>query len=182
MGVRTFFSDKDIETVSEALDIAEDRTGEFYKFSFGQWKRHRYGVKTLANLRREEIAPDPAFALLNKHTWTDTDAEEALDARRRKGDFYSICLQDHRILDALVRDRNVGFLPLMVYIFTHELIHIVRFCNFSQRFEVKGEGRRREEEIVHGTTLEVLHGLALQDLEYIMDAYRSHGICELMAC
>jgi hypothetical protein len=180
MGVRTLFSGEDIQTVSEALDIAEDRTGEYYKFSFGQWKRHRYGVKTLADLRREEIAPDPAFALLNKYSWAN--AEEALDIRRLKGDYYSICLQDHRILEALGRDRNACLLPLMVYIFTHELIHIVRFCNFSQRFEVKGEGRRREEEIVHGTTLKVLKGLALQDLDYIMDAYRSYGICELMAC
>lgn len=180
MDVQALFSNKDIETVSEALDIAEDRTGEYYKFSFGQWKRHRYGVKTLANLRREEIAPDPAFALLNKYTWTH--AGETLDVRQRKRDFYSICLQDHRILNALGRDRNVDLLPLMVYVFTHELIHIVRFCNFSQRFEVEGEGRRREEEIVHGTTLKVLKGLGLQNLDYIMDAYRSHGICELMAC
>ena len=45
------FRKEDMLTVSEALDIAEDRTGDYFKFSSGQWKRHRYDVKTLSQLR-----------------------------------------------------------------------------------------------------------------------------------
>ena len=59
------FNDDDLLTLNEALDIAEDATGNFYKFSLGQWKRHRYDVKTLSSLKANEIAQQ-AFALLNK--------------------------------------------------------------------------------------------------------------------
>ena len=61
------FEDKNIEDVSEALNIAEDKTGDYYKFSFGQWKRHHYDVKTLISLADDEIT-SYAFALLNKYS------------------------------------------------------------------------------------------------------------------
>jgi len=178
MGAKGCFSAENIKTVSDALDIAEDRTGSFYKVSFDQWKRYRYGVKTLSNLNQNEIAPDFAFALLHKYS----DQGKAYHPRAWKRDFYSICLQDHRILNALGRDGNLRLLPLMVYVFTHELIHIVRFCNFAQRFEVGGEDRDKEEKIVHAKTLEVLRNLSLKNLEYILDVYRDHGICSMTAC
>jgi hypothetical protein len=178
MGAKGSFRAEDIRTVSDALDIAEDRTGGFYKVSFDQWKKCRYGVKTLSYLNPHEIAPDPAFALLNKYT----DQGDAYHPRAWKRDFYSICLQDHQILKAMERDGNLDLLPLMVYVFTHELIHIVRFCNFAQRFEVNGEGREREEKIVHAMTYDVLSSLSLKNLDYVLDVYREHGICSLAAC
>ena len=45
------FKKNDLTVVSDALEIAEDATGNFYKFSLGQWKRHRYDVKTLSSLK-----------------------------------------------------------------------------------------------------------------------------------
>ena len=178
MGAKGYFSAEDIQTVSDALDIAEDRTGCFYKVSFAQWKRYRYGVKTLSSLNPHEIVPDSAFALLNKYS----DQGTVYHPRNWKRDFYAICLQDHQILKAMGRDENLSLLPLMVYVFTHELIHIVRFCNFDQRFDVDGEHREREEEIVHATTGKVLKGLSLKSIDYILDVYRDHGICSLAAC
>jgi len=178
MGAKGCFSAENIKTVSDALDIAEDRTGGYYKVSLDQWKRYRYGVKTLSTLSANEIAPDPAFALLNKYS----DQGNAYHPMAWKRDFYSICLQDHQILNALSRDGNLTLLPLMVYVFTHELIHIVRFCRFAQRFDVGGEDREKEEKIVHAKTLEVLENLSLKNLEYILDVYRDYGICSLAAC
>jgi hypothetical protein len=172
MSAKAFFNIDHMSTISEALDIAEDLTGGYFKLSSAQWKRHRYSVKTLAHLNHDEIAPDPAFALLQKYTSTD----ETFDFRDWKRDLYSICLQDHQILNALRRDRDLHMLPLMVYVFTHELIHIVRFCNFFQRFDVKGKDRDREEELVHETSLEALRGLALKNLDYILEAYRPHAM------
>lgn len=175
MGAEACFKLEEIQTVSEALDIAEDRIAGLYKFSLGQWKRHRYGVKTLRELISEEIAPEPAFALLTKYSAEN----QAVEPRQRNKDFYSICLQDHRILRALDRDQRLSLLPLMVYIFAHELIHIVRFCNFYQRFEVAGEGRRREEAIVHAMTLDALSGLQMPNLDYILASYRAYMVCDL---
>ena len=169
------FRSEDLETISDALDIAEDKTGDFYKFSFGQWKRHRYDVKTLSTLKDVEIIPH-AFALLNKYSGATND----FGSMAKRHDFYFICLQDQLILKALKRDRNLRLLPLLVYIFTHELVHIVRFCNFLERFEIMGEGRKKEEKIVHSTTFEILKDLSLPNLDYILESYYRHRICGLV--
>ncbi len=168
------FQHNDLMTVREALDVAEEKTGDFYKFSFGQWKRHSYDIKTLPALKDGQITPN-AFALLNKGSRVISDFESIT----KKRDFYFICLQDHHILKALRRDRDLGLLPLLVYIFTHELVHIVRFCNFSQRFEIAGEGKDREEGVVHGLTFEILKTLSLPRLDYVLGCYKGHRICDL---
>ena len=169
------FRKEDLRTVSEALVIAEDTIGDFYKFSFGQWKRHRYDVKTLLDLKYREITPN-AFALLNKCS----RAVSNFESKTKKMDFYFICLQDDRILEALRRDKSLGLLPLLIYIFTHELVHIVRFCNFSQRFEISGVGKEKEERIVHTATYEILKDLSIPKLDYILESYNGHRICELV--
>jgi hypothetical protein len=168
------FQSEDISAVSEALTIAEDKTGDFYKFSPGQWKRHHYDVKTLTNLKNNEIIPH-AFALLNK----GARIVNSFDSKTKKRDFYFICLQDHQILKALKRDKRLRLLPLLVYIFTHELVHVVRFCNFVQRFEIFGDGRNMEERIVHDTTFGILKDLSLPQLDYVLESYHPHRICDL---
>jgi hypothetical protein len=170
----TVFKDKSIEAVSEALDIAEDKIGDYYKFSFGQWKRHHYDVKTLKALADDEIT-SYAFALLNKRS----RITEAYESKTKMRDFYFICLQDHQILNALARDKNLTLLSLLVYIFTHELVHIVRFCNFFKRFNMTGKGKEKEERFVHATTYEILRDISLPDMDYILESYKWHRICEL---
>jgi len=171
------FRQEDILTVGEALEIAEDRTGDYFKFSSAQWRRHSYDVKTLSQLNDREVVPN-VFALLKKRTKT----KEGVEARSRYRDFYFICLQDHRILSALRRDKDLGLLPLLVYVFTHELVHIVRFCNFSQRFEVSTKDREKEERIVHTMTYEILKELSLSRLDYILNSYETHRVCDMVEC
>ena len=168
------FNSNDLSTVSAALEIAEENTGDFYKFSFDQWKRHHYDVKTLSSLNDEEIAPN-AFALLKKRSRIIS----GFDSRTKERDFYFICIQDHQILKALGRDKNLGVIPLLVYIFTHELVHIVRFCNFKQRFDLSGVNRDTEEKIVHATTYEILKDISLPKLDYVLEAYQDQRICHL---
>ena len=168
------FNINDLSTVSAALEIAEENTGDFYKFSFEQWKRHRYDVKILSSLNDEEITAN-AFALLKKRS----RIVSGFDSRTKERDFYFICLQDHQILKALGRDKNLGVIPLLVYIFTHELVHIVRFCNFKQRFDLSGVNRDTEEKIVHATTYEILKDISLPKLDYVLEAYQDQRICHL---
>jgi hypothetical protein len=171
------FNTKHIHTVDDALGIAEESTGDFFKFSFGQWKRLRYEVKTLSDLHESQIVYG-AFALLEKGFKTIAKP----DPGRAAADSYIICLQDHHILEALKRDKELGLLPLLVYIFTHELVHIVRFCNFSQRFEITGKERDKEERIVHATTYEILKDLSLNKMHYILESYENHRVCDLATC
>lgn len=169
------FSRENYFTASEALHIAEDKIGDFFKFSSGQWKRHAFSVRTLAQLGENEIISD-AFALLQKHS----SLQAGCDPLAIDRDHYHICLQDHEILKALKRDRALVLLPLLVYVFTHELVHIVRFCSFMQRFEAKGKERDKEEKIVHLTTYEILRRISMPDLDYVLHSYQTHRVCELM--
>ncbi|MBW2137777.1 MAG: hypothetical protein JRH06_09485 [Deltaproteobacteria bacterium] len=168
------FAKEKVLTISEALDIAEDLTGDYYKFSLGQWKRHRYDVRTGFPLRHRVVRPN-VFALLSKYS----RKEDRLELPARKRDFYLICLQDRQILRAVRRDENLDLLALLVYIFTHELVHIVRFCGFYQRFDVKGPGKEKEERIVHKTTFDILKDVPLPNMGYILDSYSDHRICDM---
>ena len=170
------FKNQDFLAVSDALDIAEDATGNSYKFSMRQWKRHNYEVKTLLSLNENEISKN-AFAVLSKGSRVISGFEPKTKGR----DFYFICLQDHLILNALKRDKELRLLPLLVYIFTHELVHIVRFCNFFQRFDVSGKGKDREETVVHARTYEILQGFSLPKLDYVLDVYKGHRVCDMVA-
>ena len=167
------FKSRELLTVSEALDIAEDKTCDFYKFSADQWRRHPYDIRTISDLKPNQVVPD-AFALLHKCP----KVLKGLEPRKNSRDFYFICLQDHLILKALARDSNLGLLPLLVYIFTHELVHIVRFSNFFQRFDISGKGREREERVVHNTTHEILKDLPMPRLDYVLESYGDHRVCD----
>ncbi len=175
MALKSFNQD-DIIFVSDALDIAEDATGNFFKFSLCQWKKHHYDVRTLSNLKNDEIKSN-VFALLNKKTRTIGD----FDSNTKNRDFYFICLQDHLILNALKRDKELELLSLLIYVFTHELIHIIRFCNFMKRYEAAGKEREKEEKIVHTKTYEILKNISVPKLDYILDSYKNHRQNDIFA-
>ncbi len=169
------FQHNDLIMVRDALDIAEDATNDYYKFSTSQWKRSQYDVKTLQSLKRDEISHH-AFALLSKQERRISRFESKTKGR----DFYFICLQDHRILEALKRDENLGLLSILVYVLTHELIHVVRFCNFLQRYNAsQNEEIDREERVVHSTTFEILQDISMPELDYVLDVYKDHRVCEM---
>ncbi len=47
---------------------------------------------------------------------------------------YSICLQDDEILTFLDKNKDIDLLTFLVFIFTHELIHIHRFSTGKANF------------------------------------------------
>jgi hypothetical protein len=72
-----------------------------------------------------------------------------------EGDFYRICLQDNRILDA-ARETEMRLGPLLTYVLTHELVHVVRFGQQLQRVDLPYELRQHEERRVEKTTRAIL--------------------------
>ena len=163
-----YFNKNQLSVVGDALDIAEDMTSNYFKLSLLHWKRNRFDIRTLSSLFGEEIK-DNVFALLKKYM---KDGETAIEPLYKKDEHYLIYLQDHQILKALQRDRNLKLLPLLAYILTHELVHIVRFCKFQVRFDTQDEKNRiQEEKIVNHTTFEILKQLSLPNLSYILCSY-----------
>jgi len=162
-----YFNKRHLGILGDALDVAEDMTSNHFKLSLSQWIRYPFDVKTLSSLFGEDIK-DNVFALLRKYM---TGGRWEIEPIRKRHESYIICLQDHQILKALQRDRDLKLLPLLAYILTHELVHIVRFCKFQVRFDTQEESRSEEEKIVHQTTYEILKELPLASLSYILGSY-----------
>jgi hypothetical protein len=165
------FSPAEIEVVSQAVEIAEDVTANHFKISTARWKHVRYDIRTLAELSPHEIT-DYAFAQITRYS-----GKTELSGQRHY-DYFKICLQDQNIKAAVERDERVKLLPLGIYVVTHELVHIVRFCKFLQRFDAEPLERQREEMRVHEITQRVLGGLKLPHLGYVLEVYGDYQFME----
>ncbi|MFH1136955.1 MAG: hypothetical protein V1816_12845 [Pseudomonadota bacterium] len=164
---QNIFNSDQLETVNQAVIVAEDIISDRFQLTISSWKKYRYDIQTLAGLIPAETAPD-VFAQIVRYV------RPAPWGGLRPGDFYRICLQDHNILAALDREPKLRLFPLMVYVLTHELVHIVRFYKFFQFFDADENDRRAEEVRVHRITYDMLRKLNLSDLAIIMDFYARH--------
>ncbi len=159
---RRKFDQEHLSTVDEAVAVAEELTSEHFKYSTSQWRRCRYDIQTAVKLHEAELT-DEAFAQIIRYV--GQPAQSGL--RSSHFDFYKICLQDHVILRALERDKALSLFPLVVYVATHELVHIVRFSLFLQSFETYPLARAREEALVHQITREILGSGRLPGVESV---------------
>ena len=169
------FDTNEMALVAQAVEIGEDVTANYFKISTSDWRQVRYDIGTLATLTAEEIT-EGAFAQITRYSrFPDLRLRED-----RPYDFFKICLQDHNITAALNRDDNLRLFPLMVYVATHELVHVVRFCRFLQRFDAEPDERLREEIRVHEITQKALGNVGLAHMDYVVQGYRSLGFMEVL--
>ncbi len=167
------FNRGQIQIISQAVEIAEDVTANYFKISTAQWKHVRYDIRTLTDLREDEITKS-AFAQITRYG----RKPEHTVAGVRHYEYFKICLQDHNIIAAVDRDDSLQLLPLGIYVVTHELVHVVRFCKYLQRFDADPVERQREEMRVHEITHEALGTLGLSHLAYVLHAYRNYQFME----
>jgi len=173
MGSYQCFAPGEIRLVDKALEIAEDLTCNHYHISAGNWKKYGFEVLNLVQLREEEITP---FGLAQIARYVQPTPERLPVYGLR--DYYRICLQDHNILQVVHRGEGVDLFPLMVYVLTHELVHVVRFRKFMERFDADNEAKAAEESRVHQTTYDILRLLKGVNLNPVFDCYeglRSEG-------
>ncbi len=161
------FDYNEILLLRKAIDIAEEVTSNFYQISTSQWKRYRYDIQSLKDLKAHEIT-DLAFAQIRRYARNPAQ----YPVPSKLVDFFKICLQDHVIRRATKRDPSIELLPLAIYIVTHELIHVVRFARFIQRFETEAEQRDQEETRVHTITHQLLKDLKVAGLNRVLEAFR----------
>lgn len=160
------FGPDDIATVNGAAAMAEELVSNHYKMSASQWLKRRYDIRTLVDLEPEEIIHGP-FAQIIRY--------EGHRRNRSLGsaayDFYKICLQDHTILNVLAEQRQLQLFPFILYIVTHELIHIVRFTKFLQQFDAAPDDRMDEEKRVHAMTHQLLVQISVPGLAEVLEFY-----------
>ncbi len=161
-----YFLQHQKELLKEATVIAEEVTSDFFKLSGSHWRRARYDILTLEALRAEEISPH-ALAMVAKYDGRHHDRL----LQSAVFDFYRVCLQDHNILKTLKYCHDLRLFPLLLYIVTHELVHIVRFSQFLALFETPEEGKQEEERRVHRLTQQILAPLKVRDLPPVIQYY-----------
>lgn len=167
MTERLPFRQEEIIVLREAIEISEELISDFYKISTSEWKRYRYDIQTLKDLREEEIT-DSAFAQIRRYARSPQHKLRGSEI----GDFFKICLQDHLIRQAIRRDSHIQLLPLATYIVIHELVHVVRFAKFLQRFHATDAEREIEEKLVHALTHQVLEFRKIRGLSEVLHAFR----------
>jgi hypothetical protein len=158
---------EELTLAEQALSLSEDVISDHYHLTMSSWKVYRYDVRTLRELAPEEVVPE-VFAQVVRYTRPDPSGWQGI------GDFYRICLQDHNILAALRREPDLAVYPLLVYVFTHELVHIVRFYKFVQFFDADETERQAEEVRVHQITHELLKPVKIREMSRVIEFYSIH--------
>jgi hypothetical protein len=167
MSLAKRFNTAEISLVNKTFNHAEKLAEGFFRFSSKDWQNHRYHVKTLAHLEIHEVN-DRAFAHLCKYCFE----KEKEHGKNESDCFYRICLQDNRILHAVERGSSfIKLIPLMLYIATHELVHIIRFNNGEGDFEAPIDEKVKEEEKVNAITRTILQPHADRDLNLVIDCF-----------
>jgi hypothetical protein len=160
------FNAKQLKIVNQAISSSEDLVSNAYKMSASQWRRLKYDIKTLLDLTPEEVIPGP-FAQIIRYKGQPKDTSLGSSSY----DFYKICLQDYTILSAVKESPQIKLFPFMLYIISHELIHIVRFSQFLQNFDASLDERLTEEARVHQKTHHILRDIQVDGLDSVLEYY-----------
>ncbi len=119
------FSRKQRDLAIQAVDEAEERTGGYYCIPPHRWTGLRYDLLTCQD---QEWRPLPESALAQVQLM-----QRASQNRANLNCFYRIQLNDPTILNAVHRERlTSSFYPFLVYILTHEMVHLVRLTSILE--------------------------------------------------
>jgi hypothetical protein len=164
MAARSTFDKEERRSVRRALIAAEQLTERFYCIPGREWARIPYELTTLAE---DPAPPVEAFAELLRLVPDPTAPKPPLVPS-----LYRIRLRDDTILEMVGRGgAGVELFPLLLYVLTHELVHVVRFAGGHAEFDAEGEVRRAEEARVHAITRKVLRPALEPELRRVVELY-----------
>jgi len=157
MVARPLFTASDLLTVRRAAVLAEKLTGDFFELAGDEWRRNPYRLFTQKETE-DALYQENVFAHVVRCTPLHATGQGS-----DKGTSFGIVLQDPDILRALLRSYVHDLWTLVLFILTHELIHIVRFRRSEADFEASSEARDEEERLVHHMTRDILSGVRNTD-------------------
>ena len=164
-----YFTREQIAAIGWSFSKAEKLIERWFGLGSKGFRDNRYDVQTRFYLADHEVH-DRAFAHLCRYSWQ----KNGEDNHPENFHFFKICLQDGRILNAVERSASfVKLEPLLCYIATHELIHVVRFNRGDADFDAPLEEKVREEDVVHAITRSILKPVANQNMNLVIDCFRS---------
>lgn len=164
-----YFSPLQMSKIKRVFGQAEQLAGRYFHLTEAQMRSQRYDLRTLAHLEAHEV-DEKAFAHLCKYSVCKEEPVE----KTKSYDFYRICLQDNRILNAVERAHSfIRLESLMLYIAVHELVHVIRFASGQADFNAPHGERLQEEEKVNKITRSALHPVADKDMGLVLDCFSS---------
>ena len=159
-----YFNSTEKRIIYSALEEAAQYLSKFYCFSPREWFNYCYDLQTELDGTVDNYNKN-AFAEVRQYTPPLKNL--SLFPKER----YQICLFDQNILQTLWAYPDLEFYPFMIYILTHELIHIARFCQDFHPFECDEESLQREEQKVNRLTRQVLDIKKSQTLYKLSSLY-----------
>lgn len=152
-----YFNTTEKKLIYAAAEEAAEYLKDFYRISPREWFNHCYDVRT----EGEDTSSRPQRnALAEVRQYKPFLRTSSIFPQDR----YHIFLFDRNILQTLWQKSELEFYPFMLYILTHELIHIVRFCQNMHPFECDPVALQKEEERVERLTHQVLQERQKKDL------------------
>jgi len=143
---------------------AEDRTARYYCFPPHQWQHLRFDLLTR---RDREWAPLPDHVLAKVQRFS-----RAGPAVRASYEFFRIQLNDPTILDVTRREEpRVGLYPLLVYVLTHEMVHLVRLSTMVDERALAAGARLEEENRVNRISRQILAGASHLYLDSVLEKF-----------
>jgi hypothetical protein len=159
---RSRFDEFQRRLVDQATRQSSDYLNRFYRYAPREFFHFSYDVLTEQDIPAES---------LRKRIFAETISYTRGGAPE---EFYRIHLFDHPILEAVSSRKSAPSLyPFLLYILTHELIHISRLSRLGLE-NPTDEERASEEETVHRLTRDVLAPEDSFPLEQVADLYHHH--------
>jgi len=132
-----------------AMEEAEERTSSYYCIPPHRWERLRYDLLTRQDHEWEPL-PEGTLARVQRLL-------HLRPSRSTGYDFYRIQLNDPGILTAARRENLESHLyPFLVYILTHEMVHLVRLSTILPEEGDSLHSADAEERRVQGVVYRIL--------------------------
>jgi hypothetical protein len=144
------FTKEELQLVKAATQKAEHFVRRYYVLAPREWNHIHYEVKTQTELEPTEML-DSVLAQVVCYQYV-----RKINEKPQHKDLYCICLQDRKIIHTFNKT-SVDLFHLLLYVLTHELVHVVRFGQQLQRIDLPLTERAREEEFVETITQRILH-------------------------
>ena len=163
--MRERFTAGQLRAVRAVERRAADLVTRFYRLAPREWDTMPYEVRTLRHLAPGEVV-DSALAHVLCYGVRRTIDDRVVAER----DLFRICLQDHRILRHIAEDA-VELPALVLFVLTHELVHVVRFGQRMQAIDLPGDLRVREEASVDKTARLILRSSGVPGVGAVLERF-----------
>ncbi|PYV04439.1 MAG: hypothetical protein DMG10_08015 [Acidobacteria bacterium] len=149
------FSASQRNLVAQALHDAEERTTNYYCIPPFRWQKLQFDLLTRGDPGWRPVPEGTLAEILCFHRkgWTQGAVRE------RQHQFFRIQLNDESILQAANRENlQADLYPFLVYILTHEMVHLVRLSTILDREISEKTHRESEESRVQKISRQILSG------------------------